>query len=87
MKKSGRHIFTFRLRLLDEAQKWNDTKVDLDESTGSLQEIASPKQSAKIMRKAVYSEMSDYIHSLKKLKDSKINRLIDQYSTMQGIQA
>ena len=36
------------------------------------------------MQKAIYSEMSDYIHSLKKLKNSKINELIDQYSNMDG---
>ena len=85
--------FHFRVKLLAEAQKYKETSKNRAEPArlepvGSCEhtatKIESKRANVKTMQKAIYSEMSEYIHSLKKLKNSKINELIEQYSNMNG---
>ena len=87
-------ILSLRVKLLAEAQKYKETSKNrsepprLEPPVGSCEhtatKIESKRANVKTMQKAIYSEMSEYIHSLKKLKNSKINELIEQYSNMNG---
>ena len=93
MKITKKLIKIIRIKLLVEAQKWNEINpakppppthliptATTGTSTGTGASSSNKQQQP--VQAAIYSEMSDYIHSLKKLKNSKINELIDQYSNM-----
>ena len=84
--------FIFRVKLLEEAEKWeqrdeipNTRKnqfhpINMKQQNPSDVEIASNEF---IKLPGLYDEMHDYIFSLKKLKNDKINELITKYCNLQ----
>lgn len=82
----------FRVKLLEEAEKWEQRDeipncrknqfhpINVKQQNPSDVEIASNEF---IKLPGLYDEMHDYIFSLKKLKNDKINELITKYCNLQ----
>ena len=81
-----------RVKLLEEAEKWEQRDeipncrknqfhpISVKQQNPSDVEIASNEF---IKLPGLYDEMHDYIFSLKKLKNDKINELITKYCNLQ----